>query len=143
MVTQTFFEDFSPHDGVNHYMVRTLKLSKVASGSYYNLSQGVFDTLFYEPLDQKSNVATRVKEVEVGIKIYPNPSTGKFTLDFGASTIEQAKFSIVDIYGRGVCIKQFENCTHAILDLSEQAKGVYILKGTIDNKVVLAKICLQ
>lgn len=29
-------------------MVRTLKLSNVVSGSYYNLSQGIFDTIYFE-----------------------------------------------------------------------------------------------
>jgi hypothetical protein len=47
-VTETFFEDLNPVDGNNYYMVRTLKLSKVASGSYFNLSQGIFDTIFYK-----------------------------------------------------------------------------------------------
>jgi hypothetical protein len=47
-VTETFFEDLNPVEGNNYYMVRTLKLSKVASGSYFNLSQGIFDTLFYK-----------------------------------------------------------------------------------------------
>ncbi len=34
--------------GKNYYMVKTFKLSEVASGSYYNLSQGVFDTIEFE-----------------------------------------------------------------------------------------------
>lgn len=47
-VAGTYFVDFLPTVGDNYYMVRSLKLSKVASGSYYNLGQGIFDTIFYK-----------------------------------------------------------------------------------------------
>jgi hypothetical protein len=47
-VAETHFEDVSPDEGNNYYMVRTLKLSEVVSGSYYNLSQGIFDTIRYK-----------------------------------------------------------------------------------------------
>jgi hypothetical protein len=46
-VTDTWFEDTVPVTGNNYYMVKTFKLSQAASGSYYNLSQGVFDTVYF------------------------------------------------------------------------------------------------
>ena len=46
-VTDTYFEDTLPVAGNNYYMVRSIKLNQVASGSYYNLSQGIFDTINY------------------------------------------------------------------------------------------------
>jgi hypothetical protein len=46
-VTDNWFEDTVPVAGNNYYMVRTFKLSQVACGSYYNLSQGTFDTINY------------------------------------------------------------------------------------------------
>jgi hypothetical protein len=49
-VTVTRFEDVSPDEGNNYYMVRSLKLSIVASGSYYNLSQGIFNTIRFKQL---------------------------------------------------------------------------------------------
>jgi hypothetical protein len=46
-VTDTWFEDKAPVAGNNYYMLKSFKLCKVASGSYYNLSQGIFDTIHY------------------------------------------------------------------------------------------------
>ena len=60
-VTVTRFVDFLPGVGENYYMVRSLKLSKVASGSYYNLSQGIFDTIFYkQPIPVQFTRITRL-----------------------------------------------------------------------------------
>jgi hypothetical protein len=46
-VTDTWFEDKAPVNGNNYYMLKSYKLCEVASGSYYNLSQGIFDTIRY------------------------------------------------------------------------------------------------
>ncbi|HSH19399.1 MAG TPA: T9SS type A sorting domain-containing protein, partial [Draconibacterium sp.] len=45
---ETRFEDKNPEGGNNYYMVRVRKLSRVVSGSFYNLSQGIFDTIHFE-----------------------------------------------------------------------------------------------
>ena len=42
-VTGVSWTDSCPQIGNNHYMVRALTLIEGASGSYYNLSQGIFD----------------------------------------------------------------------------------------------------
>ncbi len=44
-VQQTHFIDQNPTDGNNYYMVKALCLQKAACGTYYNLSQGVYDTV--------------------------------------------------------------------------------------------------
>ncbi len=44
-VTGTSFVDTNTFEGDNYYMVRTLKLQESASGSYYNLSQGIFQSV--------------------------------------------------------------------------------------------------
>ncbi len=60
-VTGTMFVDFLPSVGNNNYMVRSLKLSKVASGSYYNLSQGVFTSIRYkQPIPAQISRANRL-----------------------------------------------------------------------------------
>ncbi len=48
------FEDTNPDDGVNTYMVRAQKLEVSNSGSYYNLSQGVFVNPVTVPLNLSS-----------------------------------------------------------------------------------------
>jgi hypothetical protein len=51
-VTDTHFEDTVPVAGNNYYMVKTYKLTQAASGSFYNLSQGIFDTVYYTVQDR-------------------------------------------------------------------------------------------
>jgi hypothetical protein len=40
-----YWKDNAPLSGTNVYMVRALKLQTSGSGTYYNLSQGIFDTI--------------------------------------------------------------------------------------------------
>jgi PKD repeat protein len=46
-ITTTSFTDYClRYPGIYKYMVRTLKLENTASGSYYNMSEGIADTAF-------------------------------------------------------------------------------------------------
>ncbi|MEM6963960.1 MAG: PKD domain-containing protein [Bacteroidota bacterium] len=49
VLTDTFFTDTMPLTGENWYMVRTIKLENTASGSYFNLSLGKIDSIFFSP----------------------------------------------------------------------------------------------
>ncbi len=49
VLTDTFFTDTIPLTGENWYMVRTVKLENTASGSYFNLSLGRVDSVFFSP----------------------------------------------------------------------------------------------
>ncbi len=49
VLTDTFFTDTMPITGENWYMVRTVKLENTASGSYFNLSLGRVDSVFFSP----------------------------------------------------------------------------------------------
>ncbi|MDO8951551.1 MAG: T9SS type A sorting domain-containing protein [Draconibacterium sp.] len=85
-VTETFFEDLNPVEGNNYYMVRTLKLSKVASGSYFNLSQGIFDTIRFEL--QTPALVSQMNESQ-------NPESGssiKINEEFNVETQISASF---------------------------------------------------
>ena len=67
-VAVNYFVDYSPVTGNNCYMVRALKLSKVASGSYYNLSQGIFSTIRYKQptpvLISRTNLLLKSGEIQ-------------------------------------------------------------------------------
>ncbi len=76
-----------------------------------------------------------------GIKIYPNPSNGKFNME-----LEQANninISVVDMSGRIVYNKDLVNESFMEMDLSDFKKGIYILKLNIDNQEVTSKIVIQ
>ncbi len=174
-VKDTFFEDINPVEGNNYYMIRTLKLSKVASGSYFNLSQGIFDTIRYKlqtpalvpqtnetqkreneqslKMNEEFNVETQISAAYVTNSdtidmsnefiVYPNPSTGLFTVSFGNSPVHRATLKIFNLQGRIMHVASFENATLVSFDIGTLPKGIYIVSGTIDGKNMSKKISLQ
>ena len=143
-VAETRFEDVSPNEGNNYYMVRTLKLSHVASGSYYNLSQGIFDTIRVENQIQPSFEITSLPENTLNeTLIYPNPSTGLFNISFGASPVRQATIRIYNLQGKLLNEKTYQNANLERFDIGTLPKGIYIVSGAIDGKNMSTKIGLQ
>lgn len=98
--------------------------------------------------DEWSNsevVSANSKQQNLPIKIFPNPSHGKFNIDFYPSN-ETIYFSVVDMVGQNVL--DFKKTyvagqTIETLDLSNQAEGIYIvtIKGMYYN--IAQKIILQ
>ena len=78
VVTTLNFTDTNPNNGENWYMVRTLKLENSASGSYYNLSLGVCDSVsFVATAPLVVGFSAEVQEACVGDAIqFDNTSTG-------------------------------------------------------------------
>jgi hypothetical protein len=143
-VAETRFEDVSPNEGNNYYMVRTLKLSRVVSGSYYNLSQGIFDTIRVEKQTQPSDeiTASAVNAVNEAL-IYPNPSTGLFNISFGPTPVHRATIKIYNIQGKIMYEATYQNATLEKFDISALPKGIYIVSGVIDGEKIVTKISLQ
>lgn len=76
------------------------------------------------------------------ISIYPNPSTGVYTLSLPEN--ENFQISIVDLMGREVYSKSISNTKSLSIDISNQASGLYMMKlksskGTVIKKLVLDK----
>lgn len=142
--SENSFEDVSPSEGFNYYMVRTLQLSHVASGSYYNLSQGIFDTVYYEQQIQPFSVFTSTRETDINeMLIYPNPSTGVFNISFGSNPVSNATIEIYNLQGKLLNETTFQNATLERFDIGTLPKGIYIVSGKIDNKKMVTRICLQ
>jgi hypothetical protein len=125
-------------------MVRTLKLSRGASGSYYNLSQGVFDTIRYEQQAQPALEITSLPEISQNEPlIYPNPSTGRFNISFGSAMVNLATLQIYNMQGKLMREEKYRNPTLESFDISTLPKGIYMVKSIIDNKKMVTKIDLQ
>ncbi len=73
-VTGTTFTDNQPLQGQNIYMVRALKPQVSPSGTYQNLSQGVFVTA-----DNMSGTTNGVNKAagQMTLSAYPNPTDGQ------------------------------------------------------------------
>ncbi len=77
-----------------------------------------------------------------GLNIFPNPSEGTFTIDFG-KTMSQVKISVRDIAGREVYNKDYNASQKAVIDLTNQAKGSYIIEIDLEGKTVFAKLIIE
>jgi hypothetical protein len=65
---------------------------------------------------------------EQGIKIYPNPTTGKVYIELSGLADRRADVSVVNILGQKVLHKIYQSEGHWEIDLSNQVSGIYLLK---------------
>lgn len=74
--------------------------------------------------------------------VYPNPSQGSFTVDFGG---EKAKAYVVyDIAGNRIQAQTLTgNYDHIKLNLETQAKGIYMLRLEYENHVDYKKLIIE
>ncbi len=114
--------------GINYYFW---------DGSWLNDEEYVF---YYSEKDVSGIVDISSSEVSV----YPNPSTGIFTVEL-KSLEQQATISILDFSGRVLEQEEVSNMTNfkKSFDLSDYSKGVYLLKINNGANSDYQKIVIQ
>jgi len=99
-----------------------------------------------EEINEKVDVSDNNDLMLNNIKFYPNPNNGKFVLDF---SLEEEGNTIVRIYDmKGDIVfeeelAEFRGNYKKEIDLSEEGKGVYILKVLQGNKQHSKKIVVE
>ena len=92
------------------------------------------------------DVTTCVGIVEVDITsfaLYPNPSEGRFTLDFGSKNIGDTRIEVFNAIGElleGVSIEN--NASKIYVDLRGNPNGLYYINILSDGKLVTNKVSL-
>jgi hypothetical protein len=88
-----------------------------------------------------NEVAPKEQKVEV----YPNPSNGSFTVDYQLTNNGKGSIEVYSITGSKVYSSQLQQQSGTeTLDLSNQPKGIYLLKVTSADKAAsLKKIVIQ
>ncbi len=74
---------------------------------------------------------------ELGIAIYPNPTSDIVNFDFGENKIQ--KLTVLDITGRNVFVKTNITPSEAI-DFSDFTNGIYVIKINCGDKILSTKI---
>ena len=78
------------------------------------------------------------------LKIYPNPSSGKFVLSFDNQMIEVKNVSVFNVLGEKVFEQRFQLYGRdVIIDLENKPKGVYLLQVQTRKKIMVSKIAVQ
>jgi len=150
-VTDTFYVGFSLTSAVSDFVNIGYDLNEQALDriKYNNNGTGwlTFNdepgALLIRPLmglitgiEDEEDLEVVVNEPNPDIKVYPNPSTGQINI----SGLYQ-ELSLSDITGK-VMLSKTKAEVGPQLDLSSLAKGIYVLRITLKNKIVTKKIIL-
>ncbi len=102
------------------------------------------NTTIYGTYIDASHVGIENNAKNLGLNIYPNPSSGLFTVELSANN-ENALFEVVDIYGKTVYQIEYTNTAFVkdIIDLSTLSKGVYIVRVTTNDYQETKRILIQ
>ncbi len=72
------------------------------------------------------------------IEIYPNPSTGLFTISYG--TFQSTQIQVYDISGKLILTKENLNVSETNLDLSSASQGIYFIKISSDSQNIVKRL---
>ncbi|MFM9945247.1 MAG: T9SS type A sorting domain-containing protein, partial [Bacteroidia bacterium] len=126
-VTGTSFVDNTPFQGTNYYLVKAVKLTTTASGSYYNLSHGndAFVTgMTGGPVDVKNSAKQTVS-------VYPNPTKDIIQLQFTYYTHSNL-IEILNAQGQLVKTMELELNSDLVskpVSITDLAAGLYFIKA--------------
>ena len=67
LIMETSYTDLQPFEGTNHYLVKAVKITETASGSYTNMSLGISDSI----TNIKGTSSNTKLITQSEIKIYP------------------------------------------------------------------------
>ncbi|MEM9919205.1 MAG: T9SS type A sorting domain-containing protein [Bacteroidota bacterium] len=136
-VDTTFVDQSLVEEGSYFYMVRAVKLEQSGSGSFYNLSLGTLDSIFYTPT-VSTNTLT-----ENHFHLFPNPTNGALQIDFGQALQASIELELLDAQGRQVATKKVGAGTAATSwQLPLSAEGVYYIKYRYKERLQVQKIVL-
>ena len=79
--------------------------------------------------------------VETLVNVYPNPNNGQFNIEL-TNNEETTLIEVYDLMGKQV-FTQNTNETIKKIDISDQPKGIYLVKITVGNEVFNEKIIYQ
>ena len=103
---------------------------------------GTTDTTFV--IDIPSSTVSGVNEITGGVSVlnvYPNPSTGDFTINMASDLTEQAVVTVTNIVGEKV--KEFTIATNQPTELSlDQPDGVYFISTVTSTGKYSAKVTI-
>jgi PKD repeat protein len=114
--------------------------SEMASPPLINYNNaGEFDVMLVAISDTRRDTLLRKGYITVLPSLSPNPSTGRFRINFGKSIPDQLDISVTDMTGRTINFFLYgEDESTIILDLSTQRSGIYLVNiQTEGSKEVL------
>ena len=109
-------------------------------------TSGTLNSFAFNICTRETIVTLKNDEIEfAGLNIFPNPSKGHLTIDFGTNINNRTTINILDLNGRKVysTILDSKEITKKELDLNNLQKGVYILNISDGIKKSNKKIVIE
>jgi len=108
------------------------------------VSQQLFSHSLAHPEDDPTGVEQTISEV----KVFPNPSDGRFQLSFEYSGLESLKAKVFDITGKEVeditdDLVKSENSVSANVDLASPGTGIYFIRISGGKSLLTKKIIIR
>lgn len=110
------------------------------AGSYNVVVSGLCNDL---PSDVVSlSIATSVNDLnQYGINVYPNPSNGIFNISYDKN-IEAVEVTITSVDGK-VIYHENQLSDNNVVDVSNESKGIYILKFVNDGNTYISRLVIE
>ncbi|MEO5929885.1 MAG: peptide-N-glycosidase F-related protein [Candidatus Kapaibacterium sp.] len=119
-------------NGANGGLIKTFN-PDFGTEIYQQFTVGYYLADADEPAAEKSHVS-----------VFPNPTTGEFTVDLAMAKHEDLTIAVTNVLGRTIYQRAFKNmlADHVNLDLAGNPAGLYFVtvksaEGTITRKIVL------
>ncbi|WP_298419239.1 reprolysin-like metallopeptidase [uncultured Kordia sp.] len=96
-------------------------------------------------IDIQNTLAVTDNTIE-DFAIWPNPSNGRFTVNFTTSSSEKITISVFDIRGRSIFEKKYDSTTTTFneeLNMSSASTGMYMVRVNDGERVSIKKIIIQ
>lgn len=127
---------FNGQDPAGVWILRVRDVSDVDSGTINNASVSI--------CTKKATLATEDFAI-ADFKLFPNPSNGNFKIEFSSGSNNPIVVSVVDLLGRKVYHKAFENTGNfsESIDLKKVTPGIYVVNVEEGNKKQVQKIVVE
>ena len=139
IINVTNYLDTSPAIFNNRYMVRAIKLEESVSGTYYNLSTGIADSVLLANGLNENNVQAHL------IKLFPNPSKDFIELKFSETNSNNAEAIIYNMHGQPLKYLTFNlsRGMHYKVNIDDLVSGIYVIRINIENVSEFLKIVIE
>jgi hypothetical protein len=143
LIADTHFVDPTPLEGKNIYMVRAVKLDTTGSGTYFNPSLGILDSVFIPATDVEGAEDRRVFGYAL-LQNYPNPFNSSTTVRFQLPEKTAVALAVYNIAGQRVRVlvdEPMEAGRHSIVWDGRDDRGVLAASGIYFSRLIRAGGC--
>ncbi|MBT3933678.1 MAG: T9SS type A sorting domain-containing protein [Bacteroidetes bacterium] len=128
---------------LNNYQIAAGKIED--AGKYSCIVKNAWGQVESDKAELIVNTGSGLSNInsEFTLNIFPNPSSGKFTIEVNAISSADIQIEIWDIYGRFIKAPIRKNSNYLEIDLGSFSKGTYLIKAASENSIKFFSVVIQ